>query len=242
LPVAFLFALGMYALFLTENIFSVAVCYNKATMTESETLAGDISSEITEIRRRLRSSATVREAITFSKEVSEEERLRQIIKQHQRLTAVARSEFFASSENLRSLLGKVKKIRDWLFDNDNGKDFTSHPDYQEWIKEEWRTPRELERLYWYRDKRFSVNADESELKETKDEFDGYKLFLSTEDPHEQIGQLLIIFGWDATFELEIFLPERYSSSRLSLEKMTPEEAKIIDYYLDQFLQFHSSQE
>lgn len=208
-------------------------------MPESEALVGEISPEIAKIRQQLRLSETVRtvagqETMTLSKE----ERLRQVLKQHQRPTAVARSEFFATKETLLSLLIKVNKVRSWLFAN--GKDFTSHPDYQDWLGAGWRTPREFERLYWYRDERFSLNADESELKETKDEFGGYRLFFSTEDPHEQIGQLLIIFDWDGTFKLEIFLPERYSSSKLLLKKMTPEEAKIINYYFDQFLQSHSS--
>lgn len=189
--------------------------------------------QIVAVYDRLRRAKRFKDAAVGPVEESEEVRVIRFLSNEP--TRIAKSEFPVTLEQLDFLGQKIDFVRNWLFGH--GQDFTHHPDVQVW--EEWRTPEELERLYWYENGPFTVTADVEQL-QPGTSLEGIKLLVNVDNDTDSVE---ICFNFDETFELtfgpvddEELADNPYSSSKKPLDEMTQDEFAIITFYLDQYLQ------
>jgi len=125
-------------------------------------------------------------------------------------TSLARSEQLVNPNNLTLLNRKIDAIREWLFLN--GRDFTTCPDYQDWLDDGNRTREELERCFWHETDSFTCNADKTPLA-SQDIDKGWKLSLIAQEEKAEID---IDFGFD-NFDNRFELAIRFRISEPSQE-------------------------
>lgn len=131
-------------------------------------------------------------------------------------------------EDVTSLRERVNEISDWVLKQN--QDATTDPDY-DGIDESLVNEEDKKNIFWFKKDNLSVTTDKESHPKS-----AYKLAVFF--PNEQGNEVKLFFNHNGTFNLNIGFTGRNSRSRYStgnapLNEMSPEEHRVISYYLDQ---------
>lgn len=175
--------------------------------------------------------------------ISAEERLLDVAAN--KPTSLGRSEGRITAQQVSDMTEQVEILRQWLFAH--GQDGTRSSEYKNRLRwGEWSTAG-ARNSYWYAGKHFALYADQSAL--LSDSPVPRQLLLTASFKRE--ADIMVSFGFGSDLfpydnvELNINFHDRtrddriavhYDTSRIPLERLTPEEGALIMYYLYWFEQ------
>ena len=201
----------------------------------------DVRNTIESIRQKLLRSKTFRESLSTQKPS-----MKDILEEGVRATHIVKNEFFVSADKIQLLGEKVETIRNYIFTH--GRDFRKHPEYKDWLAQDFITAEEAKKAYWLNesglfDEVLSFTEDQSRLFPDKPT---EKLLLTMKSPEKNIEIIGIWFGFHDDFALVIQFgdPEKhgykeveYDTSEIPLGHMTIEEYDIITHYCEQHINY-----